>query len=186
VRVFPHWLAAREVLYVTFLREPVQQFLSYMTHMKKHYAGLTSKSLLEAVPPDAPQLSLRDFARWLLANKRDVPFRENHNVNFFARHSAPTAADRLEAAKAALEGFFFVGITERMEASVARLRSLARAAGLDFPPGPLPVENTSAEFRDDLSWIHPDDEVGSMLLQSVEKDRQLYEWAMARLGEPQR
>jgi len=183
VRVFPRWLAGREVLYVTFLRDPVQQFVSYMTHIKKHYAGITSESLLDAVPPDAPQRTLREFARWLLTQDRDIPFRENHNVNFFARHSAPAAPDRLEAAKAALGRFFFVGITERMEESINKLRALARAAGLDFPPGPIPVENTSADYRDDLGWIHPGDEVGSMLLRSVEKDRQLYDWAAARLSE---
>jgi hypothetical protein len=182
VRVFPHWLAGREMLYVTFLRDPIQQFVSYMTHVKKLYAGITSKSLLEAVPPDAPQLTLREFARWLLTQDRDIPFRENHNVNFFARHSAPAALDRLEAAKAALSEFFFVGITERMDESMAKLRALARAAGLDFPPGPMPVENTSADYRDDLSWIHPGDEVGSLLLRSVEKDRELYDWA-ARVSE---
>jgi hypothetical protein len=181
VCAFPRWLAGRQMLYVTFLRDPIQQFVSYMTHVKKHYSAITSKSLLEAVPPDAPRLALREFAKWLLTQDRDIPFRENHNVNFFSRHSAPAAPDRLEAAKAALDGFFFVGITERMEDSMRKLRALTREAGLDFPPGPIPVENTSAEYRDDLSWINPDDEVGSLLLRSVEKDRQLYDWAAARL-----
>jgi hypothetical protein len=181
VRVFPHWLAGREMLYVTFLRDPIEQFVSYMTHIKKHYAGITSESLLEAVPPDAPRLTLREFARWLLTQDRDIPFRENHNVNFFARHSAPAALDRLEAAKAALDGFFFVGITERMEESMRKLRTVMRGPGLDLPPGFMPVENTSSDYRDDLSWINPDDEVGSLLLRSVEKDRQLYDWAAARL-----
>jgi hypothetical protein len=183
VRVFPRWLAGRELLYVTFLRDPIQQFVSYMTHIKKHYSGITSESLLKAVPPDAPQRTLREFARWLLTQDRDIPFRENHNVNFFARHSAPAAPDRLEAAKAALDRFFFVGITERMEESMCKLRALTREAGLDFPPGPIPVENTSADYRDDLGWINPDDEVGSLLLRSVEKDRQLYDWAAARVNE---
>jgi hypothetical protein len=182
VRVFPRWLAGREMLYVAFLRDPIQQFVSYMTHIKKHYASITSRSLLEAVPPHAPRLTMREFARWLLTQDRDIPFRENHNVNFFARHSAPAALDRFEAAKAALAGFFFVGITERMEESVAKLRALAHTAGLEFPPGPMPVENTSAECRDDLHWINPDDEVGSLLLRSVEKDQQLYDWAAARLN----
>jgi hypothetical protein len=183
VRRFPRWLAGREMLYVTFLRDPIQQFVSYMTHIKKHYAAITAATLLDAVPPHAPQLTLREFAKWLLTQERDIPFRENHNVNFFARHSAPEAQDRLEAAKAALDGFFFVGITERMEESMRKLRALAREAGLDFPPGPMPVENTSADYRDDLSWINPDDEVGSLLLRSVEKDRQLYDWAASRLAQ---
>jgi len=183
VRAFPRWLAGRKMLYVTFLRDPIEQFVSYMTHFKKYYSTITSQSLLEAVPPDAPQWALREFAKWLLTHDRDIPFRENHNVNFFSRHSAPKATDRLEAAKAALEEFFFVGITERMDESMCKLQVLAREVGLDFPPGPLPVENTSAEYRDDLSWINPDDEVGSLLLRSLEKDRQLYDWAAARLNE---
>jgi Sulfotransferase family len=181
VRAFPRWLAGREMLYVTFLRDPIAQFVSYMTHFKKYYSTITSQSLLEAVPPDAPRLALREFAKWLLTHDCDIPFRENHNVNFFSRHSAPATLDRLEAAKAALDGFFFVGITERMEESMRTLRALTREAGLDFPQGPIPVENTSAECRDDLSWINPDDEVGSLLLRSVEKDRRLYDWAAARL-----
>ena len=183
VRAFPRWLAGREMLYVTFLRDPIQQFVSYMTHIKKRYAEITSESLLSAVPPDAPQLTMREFAKWLLTQDRDIPFRENHNLNFFARHSAPTAPDRLQAAKAALEEFFFVGITERMDESMCKLRALARRAGLDFPQGSITVENTSSDYRDDLSWINPDDEVGSLLLRSVEKDQQLYDWAAARLGE---
>ncbi len=182
VRIFPRWLAGREMLYITFLRDPIEQFVSYMTHIKKYYAGITSESLLRAVPPDAPRLPLREFARWLLTQDCDVPFRENHNVNFFTRHNAPGAADRLAAAKAALESFFFVGIAERMEESIRRLGSLAGAAGIDFPPGPAPSENTSFDYRDDLSWIHPGDEVGSLLLRSVAEDRQLYEWATARFA----
>jgi len=184
VRSFPRWLAGREMLYVTFLRDPIEQFVSYMTHIRKHYAGLTSQSLLASVPPDAPRLTLREFARWLLTQERDIPFRENHNVNFFARHSAPLAAGRLQAAKAALAGFFFVGIAGRMEESVCRLRTLAQSIGLDFPPDPISVENTSGEYRDDLAWIHPGDEVGAMLLRSVAEDRQLYDWAVARLEAP--
>ncbi|MGA2588354.1 MAG: sulfotransferase family 2 domain-containing protein [Bryobacteraceae bacterium] len=182
VRTYPRWLAGREMLYITFLRDPIQQFVSYMTHIKKHYAGITSKSLLAAVPPDAPKLTLREFASWLLTHDRDIPFRENHNVNFFARHTS-TAADSLEAAKSALAGFFFVGITERMDESMRKLRSLAHAAGLDFPPDPLSFENTSNDYRDDLSWINPADQVGAKLLRSVEKDQQLYRWAAKRLDE---
>lgn len=181
VRRFPHWLAGREMFYVTFLRDPIQQFVSYMTHIKKHYATLTSRSLLESVPPDAPHLPLREFARWLLTQDRDIPFRENHNVNFFSRHTAPETADRLAAAKTALGDFFFVGLSERMEESIEKLRARAGEAGLEFPPGPIPFENSSSDYRDDLSWINPHDEVGALLLHSVEKDRQLYEWAAARL-----
>lgn len=181
VRTFPRRLAGREMLYVTFLRDPVRQFVSYMTHVQKHYSGITSQTLLESLPPDAPRLTLREFARWLLTQDRDIPFRENHNVNFFARHNAPAGADYLQAAKAALSGFFFVGIADRMDQSMDKLRALALAAGLEFPMDPIPTVNTSGELRGDLSWIDPADEVGALLLRSVEQDRQLYDWAAARL-----
>jgi len=181
VRTFPQWLGGRRMLYVTFLRDPIQQFISYMTHIQKHYGTITSQSLLEAVPANAPQLTQREFARWLLTSRRDIPFRENHNVNFFTRHSAPDAADRLAAAKAQLSEFFFVGITERMEESVQKLASLARESGVEFPSGHIPFANTSADYRGDLGWIRADDEVGALLLRSVEQDRQLYDWAAARL-----
>jgi len=181
VRAFPRWFAGREMLYVTFLRDPIQQFVSYMTHIKKYYETITSRSLLDAVPPDTPRLTLREFARWLVTNDRDIPFRENHNVNFLARHNSPAAADRLDAAKRALEQFVFVGITERMDESMSKLQAQARKAGLDFPTDPIPSENISNDYRDDLSWIHPDDEVGRLLFRSVELDRQLYDWALARL-----
>lgn len=181
VRTFPRWLAGREMLYITFLRDPIQQFISFVTHIKKRYAGITAPGMLAAVPPDAPRLTSREFARWLLTQERDIPFRENRTVNFFANHSSPGSEDRLEAAKTALAGFFFVGITERMDECVRRLRTLAQSAGLNFPQDPVTTVNTSGDYRDDLSWIHPADEVGAMLLRSVEKDRQLYDWAVARL-----
>ena len=181
VRSFPRWLGGREILYITFLRDPVEQFVSYMTHFRMPYSQITSKSLLEAVPADANKLTLREFARWLLTQDRDVPFRENHNVRFFTRHSSPAAADQLASAKATLERFFFVGITDRMDKSIEKLRARVQAAGLDFPQNPMPMENISKDYRDDLSWIHPDDEVGSLLLRSIEKDRQLYEWGLEQL-----
>jgi hypothetical protein len=70
-----------------------------------------------------------------------------------------------------------------MDESMGKLRALTQAAGLDFPADPVPMVNTSSEFRDNLSWIDPADEVGSLLLRSVEQDRQLYDWAVARFDE---
>jgi hypothetical protein len=67
------------------------------------------------------------------------------------------------------------------ESIVNKLRALARPLAWTFPPVPVPVENTSADYRDDLvgssrrrGWIHA-------VLRSVEKDRQLYDWAAARM-----
>ena len=74
-----------------------------------------------------------------------------------------------------------MGITESMEESIVKLRTrVAESRVWNFLASPAPVENTSADYRDDVNWIHPDDEVGSLLLRSVEKDRQLYDWAAER------
>jgi Macrocin-O-methyltransferase (TylF) len=179
VRSFPPALLGRPVHYVTFLRDPVRQFVSYMTHARKHYGEFTHPSLLQSLPPDAPQLSLREFARWILTRERDVLFRENYTVDFLARYN-PGPGTRLSRAKTILNDFFFVGITERMDESLRKLRRLADAQGLEFPCGPLRLVNASSEPGDDLNWIHPEDEVGALLLDSVCEDRQLYEWALSR------
>jgi hypothetical protein len=54
-------------------------------------------------------------------------------------------------------------------------------ADLSLPDGRIPIENVSFDFRDDLSWICPDDRVGSLLLSSVREDCKLYQWALNRL-----
>ena len=130
VRAFPRWLAGREMLYVTFLRDPIEQFVSYMTHIKKHYLKITSRSLLEAVPPDAPQLTLREFARWLLTQDRDIPFRENHNVNFFARHSAPARRGPFGGGQSGSGASFSSWASRRgWKRACVKLRTRARNAG---------------------------------------------------------
>jgi hypothetical protein len=72
-----------------------------------------------------------------------------------------------------------------MDRSVSALRKLMKRATLEFPPGEVPVDNTSYDVRRDVSWIRPDDEVGSLLLKSVREDQQLYKWAEARLRQMQ-
>jgi hypothetical protein len=180
---FPPQLGGRDLYYVTFLRNPIQQFISYNTHVKKYYGAITSESLLQALPPEAPRLTSREFARWILTHDRKIPFRENYTVNFFTRHALDAPADRLTAAKSFLGGFFFVGIAERMDESIRRLQTLTKEAALDFPMNSITIENSSNEYRDDLTWINARDEVGSLLLRSVEEDMKLYHWAVCRFDE---
>jgi hypothetical protein len=88
VLTFPPYLGGRRLFYFTILRDPIQQFISYLTFIKKVYKGQSSPSLLACLPPDPPSMSLREFARWLLVEPRDeVPFDENYTVNFWrGRH----------------------------------------------------------------------------------------------------
>jgi len=193
VRTFPERLAGRDLLYITFLRNPVDQFISYITYAKKYYHDLEhDKPLMSCLPPELPSLSIRDAARWILTQDRDVNFRENYTVNYFARYTLARGAgrpngneyyrqNRLAAAQRTLQRFFFVGVVEEMERSMSLLKKLMGQCNLEFPPGEVLLENTSFDFRGDLSWIRIDDEVGSLLLESVREDQQLYNWAEARL-----
>lgn len=193
ILTFPPLLAGRRMLYFTLLRDPVEQFISYLTFIKRVYATLTDPNLLSCLPPDPCSMSTREFAGWLLSqNREDIPFRENYTTDRLARQTyislhSPAAIDhtvyraaRLSLAKAVLDQFMFVGLTEKMEESIDRLRMIAGLRGLELPTGPLGVENVSNQLRDDLSWIHPEDQVGAMLLRSLEEDRQLYDWAVER------
>src|SRR5260370_874971 len=193
VRTFPEKLADRDLIYITFLRNPVDQFISYITYVQKNYQNIQhEKTLLSCLPPHLLSLSVREVARWILTCDREVNFRENFTVNFFARYTLPGEVgpfrvdkyyrqNRLAAAQRILAQFFFVGVSEQMDRSVAVFRKLMERCNFSFPPGEVPLENTSFEFRDDLSWIRGEDEVGSLLLQSVREDQKLYEWAVARL-----
>src|SRR5271166_1497633 len=192
VRTFPDRIVGRDIVYITFLRNPVDQFISYITHIKKHFATIPDKPLLSALPPDPTKMSVREIARWILTCDREVNFHENYTVNFFARYSMPGVTGpfrkdkayvkhRLSAASRILDRFFFVGIAEQMDLSVAILRTLMSKSKLDLPQGEVPIDNTSFEFRDDLSWIHHDDVVGRLLLNSVREDQMLYQRAMERL-----
>ena len=51
VRRFPPVLAGRPVQYVTFLRNPIEQFISYITYTRKHYAAIKDLVLLDHLRP---------------------------------------------------------------------------------------------------------------------------------------
>ena len=193
VRRFPASLAGRPVYYVTFLRDPVKQFISYVTYTRDHYANIPDPVLLSHLPPGMAGLSIRESARWIL----DGPdssfrnFRENYNTNFFARyplldvHGLDYADPRYRSARAGaarrvLSQFLLAGIAERMDESWALLRGRARKVGIELPDARIPYENVSAERHEALDWIHPGDEVGGKLLESVREDYELYRWALDR------
>lgn len=196
VRRFPATLAGRPVHYVTFLRDPVEQFISYLCHVRKYFnAAVLDPDIGNFLPPDMPTLGIRESARFILGGP-DGGFRnfhENHCTNFFARYPILDEhgfdyADpryrgiRLKTAQDVLSKFLWVGITERMEESMSLLRRHAQDAGIEFPYVPVPMENFTADQRQSMDWIHPDDEVGAKLLESVSEDLELYRWALNRFG----
>lgn len=193
VRTFPESLAGRDMLYLTFLRNPVEQFVSYLTYVRQVFHEIRDANLLSCLPSGLPSLTVRQATHWILSRQHHVNFRENYTTNFFARfpfHARYGNSKsesfyrerRLELAKRILNDFFFVGISEQMERSVASLQLLARQHQFDFPQGTVTIENSSHEGRSDLAWIHKDDEVGSLLLRSIREDQQLYTWALDRFN----
>jgi hypothetical protein len=115
---------------------------------------LTEQTYLETI---GPLLGLSD--RWL--NEDSVLY----------RGYAPL---RVELATAICERLFFVGLVEQMDASIRLLRRRLLAHGLTLAEAPVPVENVSWTPALDTSWLHRDDAVGSVVLDSLQDDLRFY------------
>lgn len=186
VRVFPRMIAGRRIHYVTFLRNPVAQFISYRNYICRAFQAIRHPNLLQCLPPQADKLSSREFARWVLTcSPQDAPFRENYVTNFFTHRendlvqqaNRQVTPPRLDAAKSVLDQFLFVGVVERMQESYTKLTEVVSSSGVQLPEDSVPVENVSSDVGDSTEWINPDDEVGRLLLASLQEDLELYDWA---------
>jgi hypothetical protein len=193
VRRFPSSSAGRPIHYVTFLRDPVQQFLSYLKFTRRIFAHIDEPILLSHLPPNLPDLSLREAARWLLQNDSSgfINFRENYTTNFLAREHVKTRYGfdyddwryrgiRQVVARNILRQFLFVGLTERMDESMSLLRRKMASLGIAVPSLPMRRDNVSEPLQEDVSWINKGDQVGSQLLNSLREDRRLYRWVSRR------
>lgn len=199
LRQYPPVIAGRPALYTCFLRDPVEQFLSYVTYVKKNYRSLRPihKTVL---PPDADQMSVRDLATWIIeAKEEDVPFRDNYCIRFLTRHVIPAQIRgtlirngmdltgklhpelNLELALKILDQFLLVGICELMDESLRLLRHKLLPYGIDLHRQlKMPYENISREYRDDIDWLNENDLLGKRVLKSLEIDRKLYEIMRSR------
>ena len=204
IRTFPPMIGSRIALYITFLREPERHFLSYLTYIKKVFRNLADPELLRCLPREVPEMDLRAMAHWILTRDAAIPFKENYQVNFFAEHVWSQASGwalprseygvrrwdadlfsryklvRLDLARVVLGNFFFVGLVERIDASVEHLREKCAALGLALARTRVGRENLSSELLRDLSWVHPGDSVGKLPFESLQEDFELYRWAKQR------
>jgi hypothetical protein len=204
IRSFPPRLGTRVPLYVTFLRNPLDQFVSYITFLKKNKLFLTETHQLY-VPPDCHEMTVRDIARWLVDNERDVPFKSDYTVHFLSemvfRDRTAGLRELLDGAEgfraamrevyercavdialAVLERFFFVGIVEEMERSIVLLSERLAPYGLRLKDSTFQRENVSNHLRGDTSWLNESDDVGRRVLKSIEKDFLLYKRCRERLA----
>jgi hypothetical protein len=155
----------------------VQQFVSYRNHVSKVFSGIRNPRMLACFPPNPHDLTSREFARWVLSNSpENAPFRSNYTVGFLTDYLERSGESRLQQAKDVLQSFFFVGRTESLQDDFDRLIPALASTGFPVKPDILAVENTSGEFADDTSWLHPGDEVGAQFFAAFAQDLELYRW----------
>jgi len=200
-RVFPERALGRRMRYVTLLREPLSQYLSFCNYERQLYPTITDPGKLAELPPNAHQLSAREFTEWLLDQPDDIPFRENYQTNYLTSYVWRTASgrgpqpgtvkarwddadwsayrsERVELGKRVLRDFAAVGVVERMHDSLSLWSKRAATWGIEL--GPLDqVErvNVTPELQQDLRWIDRADSVGRRLLEALEDDRELHAFA---------
>ena len=203
IRVYPSLINGRTALYVCFLRDPVEQFLSYLTYIKKQYSTLSPPHRL-VVPPKCDRLSMRRIAEWLVTHSDDVPFRQNYTIRFlterlFLQQVEPLPNSplhlsltsfyekiNLDLAMSVLERFLFVGIVDQMETSLHVLQQKLAPYGLVLETTTVPMDNVSRDYREDLGWMTESDRVGKLVLDSLADDIRLYEHirrSFARMAE---
>ncbi|MBV8582119.1 MAG: hypothetical protein JOZ86_15955 [Candidatus Eremiobacteraeota bacterium] len=192
IRRFPAVSCGRTMRYVTLLRDPVEQHLSFVHYLKQMIADGVMPPL--ALPPDAASLSSRALTAWLLDSAPDgahddpqTAFLADHAWRERAADPADAAAyrrERLGLAMDVLRGFAAVGTLERLHDSLDLVRRRAEAWGFALRPArEVGHENVTQIPRDDASWVSEDDAVGRRFLASVADDRALYAYAERLLDE---
>jgi hypothetical protein len=122
IRNFPAEVAGRPLLYVTFLREPTEMFISRLKYVRKTFQE-QSEEARRWWPSNAPDLSLRDLADSLSKTARPAPI--CFQTRFFChRGNFPDTMGHGSFVTAAtiLDRFFFVGVVGRFEWSIRLLR----------------------------------------------------------------
>jgi hypothetical protein len=203
IRLFPPIIGNRLPLYVAFLREPIQRFISHLTYCKKQYHTFP-EGLKQHWPANCMDLSLRDMAAWMLDNQPESVRGGALVTHFLAEQTWLDAVggilkrsdpwlDRdsplyrgfepimLALATSVLEDFFFVGLVEEMETSMRVLREKLRPYGLHLLDQPLAFENVSRELALDIDWLNPTDSVGRAVLAFLDQDLTLYKRFRARI-----
>lgn len=204
IRLYPPRINNRTPLYVCFLREPVDWFVSYLTYVQANYDQLGPEHQTQ-LPPDASRLPLRDLAARMVERFTERPTVYCTFVRYLAETSFRHALSPLmelqsitepltgpaaalfdakgpEMARRVLERFFFVGIVEQMQESVARLARKLAGVGLPLKTDSIGQHNVTRQRRDDLHWLQPSEPVGRAVRQWLRDDIALYQWAKDRFA----
>lgn len=177
-RHFPKEVCGRRLLYFCFVREPLDWLISNFTYVKNNARNF-SKSHMECFPANAEDLNLRVLISKVISTDQTWPQRGQWLTRIFSQNASCESNTRnsLEAAKDVLSSFSFVGTTARFEDSFHAFRKFLCGFGYDLCHLPSPNENVSADFRIDLDWLNPADEVGKMIFEKLRVDFELYNFA---------
>lgn len=204
IRIYPQWIGNRRPLYVCFLREPIDWFVSYLTYAQTHLHELTPEHVA-TFPRDAASMPLADLAAAMVQRFTTQPTVYCTFIRYLAesafRHALSGLMDLppidaplngeparlfdamgLHMAQRTLSRFFFVGVVEQMPQSLQLLRQRLQQEGIELRPDPLPEVNVTRHKRDDLHWLSPDHPTGAMIRHWLKDDLKLYQWAADRLA----
>lgn len=198
IRRYPLRLAGRRALYFCVLRDPRQQFVSYLNFVQRRYDTLSAHHR-EVLPARCAEMEPRDLAAWLIDQPPEIPFSDNYTARFLttaAFHAAvPIApggtgdawiaglheANLFEAAIAVLESMLFVGLTDDLPGSVEALRARLRPYAIDPPAPSIGRVNVSREDQSLPGWMNGSDPIGRRVLESMRTDLDVYAWALLNL-----
>lgn len=122
-----HEIAGKEPRYACFLRDPVERMISHYNHLKNNDRGPVGNHL-RSFPTMADYLTkarhweFDNFLCRLIAGTADKPGHGNVGYNTYVK-----ARENLT------QHFEFVGIFERMDESLSRLRQIVPSLGTNLP-----------------------------------------------------
>jgi hypothetical protein len=195
IRRFPATSCGRTMRYFTLLRDPLEQFLSYVHYMKQVHAEIGDPAVAARLPPDVATISSRDFTAWLLDRPECFRQHESLQTNYLAEYAwreraadpnddAAYRRERRDVAKQILRSFVAVGTTERLHETLDVLRARSAAWGFALLPADvIGRENVTQTPRDDATWVGEHDAVGRALLAALAEDRALHAFAERLLDE---
>ncbi len=171
---FPPLLGRRLALYSSVFRHPYDAVFSYVKYIKKNYE-LQVPSLRKILPENIKEMAVEDIMKWYLRNPLPVHFTGHTLPVFFL-----TGMADLERAKQIVGRFFFVGITEEMERSMALLRKKLVAYGFHFPKVPWVKKNVTSDVKLGGYDIRQDHEFLEYAEKNLKHETEFYEWARER------
>ena len=176
IRSHPKRLAGRTCLYVTTLRHPVRQLISFVRYVKQNYETFPQQ-FKKHLPEGASQIAPHDLARAMM-------FADTYGFQQVLASWYLAIRQRYTPLMTALlDRYTLVGITEHMDLSLRMLRERLKPYGLDLPaPDEAPRVNRSVRGSSDEE-LALERQIRRYLDEHYPAEIPLYQWARARFKE---